>query len=174
MRAKFVYLFASLAFAATPACSVPAERSKAVQFEAGWIEQVRVTPPDIRLHAKLDTGADSCSVHAEGIETFKKKKERWVRFELANRYGERQQVERKIIRSAKIKTKKGGVQRRPVVRLGLCLGDHYEQVECNIVDRSHFSYPVLVGRNYLSGNIVVNSSVSYTSEPNCQLSKRKQ
>ena len=133
----------------------------------GWLEQVRIGPPDILLHAKLDTGADNCSVHAENIRRFRRGKERWVEFKLSNRYGARKKLQRKVIRTAKVKTKTGGIQERPVVRLGICLGEHFETGECNLVDRSHFSYPVLMGRNFLAGMVVVDSSDTYTKDPIC-------
>jgi hypothetical protein len=141
--------------------------------QLGWLEQVRVYPAGLIFHAKLDTGADSCSVHAEKVRLFEKKKgkkksaSQWVKFEMTNRYGKRKKFERRVIRTAKVKKKDGGFQVRPVVRLGLCLGDLYESVECSLVDRSHFAYPVLIGRNLLAGGVAVNSSETYTTDPKC-------
>ena len=139
----------------------------------GWLEQVQLQPSKIRLHAKLDTGADNCSVHAERLKRFKKGKERWIKFSISNRYGEKKILKRRVIRTAKFKTKDGGVQKRPVVRLGICIGSLYETIECNLVDRSHFEYPVLIGRNFLAGSAVVNSSETYTQPPNCLFSQKK-
>ena len=139
----------------------------------GWLEKVTIAPPDILLHAKLDTGADNCSVHAENIRKYTKNKVKWVEFELANRYGDRRTLKRKVIRTAKVKKKAGGSQRRPVVRFGLCVGEHFETVECNLVDRSHFSSPVLIGRNFLAGAMLVNSSETYTRNPNCSTESKR-
>ncbi len=136
----------------------------------GWLEQVRVYPPGILMHAKLDTGADNCSLHAENIKKFKKDKENWVSFEISNRYGVKKAIEGKILRIAKVKKKGGGIQKRPVVRIGLCLGNSYESIECNLVNRAHFQNPVLVGRNFLAGSALVNSSETFTTTPNCSSS----
>lgn len=144
-----------------------AEAEHPISMQVGWLEQIKLIPPDMVLHAKIDTGADSCSVHAENITPFNKKGKKWVSFELANRYGVRQTVARKVIRNTRVKTKRGGAQKRPVVRLGLCIGNYFEKIECNLVDRSHFSYPVLVGRNFLASGILVSSSDTYTMEPRC-------
>lgn len=135
----------------------------------GWLEQVKISSPGILLHAKLDTGADNCSVNAENLRRYRRKGESWVEFELSSRYGERKKFRRRVIRIAKVKKKTGGAQKRPVVRLGLCLGEFYETIECNLVDRSHFSYPVLVGRNFLAGTAMVNSSETYTTKPSCSV-----
>lgn len=135
--------------------------------ELGWVEQVVIRPPNLVLDAKLDTGADNCSIHAEEIKTFKKDKLPWVRFKVSNRYGGSSKLEREIVRTAKVKTKNGGSQVRPVVKLGICLGDTFEVVECNLVDRSHFIYPALIGRSSLAGNILVNPGKTYTKAPDC-------
>jgi hypothetical protein len=148
-------------------CANAVIAESAPKDRVGWLEQVRVTPSDILLHAKLDTGADSCSMHAENIAIQKVGKGKQVSFELVNRYGKRAKLKRQLVRIAKVKKKTGGVQKRPVVRLGVCLGGVYETVECNLVDRSNFAYPVLVGRNYLAGVATVDSSETYISTPNC-------
>ncbi len=147
---------------------VNADDSKQKEFiSMGWLEQVKIYPSGLIFHAKLDTGADNCSVHAENIKYTKKKGLPWVSFEMANRYGKRSYFERKIIRVAKVKKKEGGFQKRPVVRLGVCLGNIYENIECSLVDRSNFAYPVLIGRNVLAGGVIVNSSETYTTDPEC-------
>ena len=133
----------------------------------GWAEQLVIRPPNLVLDAKLDTGADHCSVHAREIENFKKEGLPWVRFEVSNRYGGKATLEREVVRTAKVKTKDGGTQKRPVVRLGICLGDTFEMIECNLVDRSHFVYPALIGRDSLAGNVAINPSATFTKAPNC-------
>ena len=136
--------------------------------EVGWLEQIEISPNNLLLHAKLDTGADTCSVHAENIIKFKQDNEDWLSFEITNRYGVKEKLTLKIIRYAKIKTKEFGFQIRPVVNIGVCLGSYFENIECNLVDRSHFEYPVLIGRNYLAGTVLVNSSETYKTKPNCK------
>lgn len=138
----------------------------------GWVERVQIYPYNMQLDSKVDTGADTCSVHAEDIKTFKKNNVEYVRFKMANRYGEIKKVERKILRMTKIKNKDGGFHVRPVVNLGLCIDDYLEYVACNLVDRSNFDYPVLVGRNFLAGHFLVNSSETYKSEPSCDLNEK--
>lgn len=170
-RKVFCLLCVSLSLGCSTA--VTAEPPAPTLSTFGWVEPVSLQPADILLHAKLDTGADNCSVHAEDLKLFTKNDADWVRFTTANRYGQRKQIERRVIRTAKIKTKRGNVQKRPVVRIGMCLGSIFETIECNLVDRSHFTYPVLIGRNFLAGSAIVNSSVTYTSAPNCKRPPKK-
>ncbi len=139
-----------------------------VSTSYGWLENVAIYPPGMKLSAKLDTGADSCSVHAEKLDLFEKGGDTWVRFTLANRFGDSARVSREVVRNTKIKKKAGGAQKRPVVRFGICIGEVYEVVECNLVNRSHFQYPVLVGRNFLAGTALVDSSSTFTVDPGCK------
>lgn len=166
----------TLALLALSACfgctsAVTAEAPPLTVF--GWLEQVKIYPSDILLHAKLDTGADNCSIHAEQIQEFTKDGESWVRFYISNRYGAKRRLQRQVVRTARIKKKLGGSQRRPVVRMSICLGDRLERVECNLVDRSNFQYPVLIGRNFLAGAALVNSSETYLSTPACDYPQKK-
>ena len=80
-----------------------AEVSRENETKVGWLEQVRIQPSDMLLHAKLDTGADSCSVHAEDMKIVKQKKGTYVRFTMSNRYGERKRLKQKVVRWTKIK-----------------------------------------------------------------------
>ena len=76
-------------------------------------------------------------------------------------------VEMPLEREAKIKRKGSQVQIRPVVKLGVCLAGVYEEVEFTLTDRSNFEYPVLIGRNFLAGKFLVDSSRSFTLPPSC-------
>ncbi len=166
LKRLFLALILTCSACATTEVNAPKVRS------IGWVERIQIYPFNMQLDSKVDTGADTCSVHAEEIENFKKNKKDYVRFKMVNRYGLTKEVERKVLRLTKIKTKEGGFQIRPVVNLGLCIDDYIEYVACNLVDRSNFDYPVLVGRNYLAGHFLVNSSETYKSEPNCDLSEK--
>lgn len=138
---------------------------------AGWLEKVKIFPPNIIMHSKLDSGADSCSIHAADIKLTSSKNTKWAEFMITNRYGDNKTLKLKVLRTTKIKTKKRGLQRRPVVSIGICLDTVFEYVECNLVDRSHFEYPVLLGRNFLASNVLIDSSVSYLTTPNCKEKK---
>jgi hypothetical protein len=139
----------------------------------GYVEKVRLSPGTITLHAKLDTGADHCSLHARDIESFKRRGRTWVRFNVKNKDGKKQIFELPSHRTARIKRKGGGSQKRFVVRLGLCVGEHYREVDVNLVDRSNFSFPLLVGRSFLAGEVLIDSSLAYTVKPSCNFGARR-
>ena len=133
----------------------------------GLAEQVRLYPGEIGVRAKLDTGADNSSLHAEGIYRFKRKGEHWVRFETLDEDGERASIERPVVRMARIKRPMGKVQSRVVITMGICLGSIYREVEVTLVDRRRFRFPMVLGRSFMEGVLMVDPALSATSKPKC-------
>ena len=134
----------------------------------GWLERVSIAGEhQLILNAKIDTGADYCSLHVEEIEPFKRKGQKWVRFRAMNRTGESILLERKVVRTVRIKRKGAKPQKRTVIEMGICLADIYRKVQVNLVDRSGFNFHMLLGRNFLRGYFRVDPGAQYTQEPRC-------
>lgn len=149
-------------------------------YIVGWKERVRIPAYGVTLEATNDTGAQSSSLHAEDIRSFEKDGEAWVRFELVTRDGEdgesdddgdgdnhTLQASALVVDDVLIKRKRGEALRRHVIRLGLCMGHIYREVEVNLADRSGYSTRLLVGRDFLEGRALVDSDVTFTQEPAC-------
>jgi len=141
----------------------------AEKITAGWIEPVQITPGGLVLDAKLDTGATTSSLNCQCSEPQQRGGKDWVRFSVQGKDGKMVDLEREVVRKAKIKRHFGDKQERLVVKLGLCLGQVYKEVEVTLVDRTGFSYPLLIGRNFLTGNILVDSGVERTTSPSCKV-----
>jgi hypothetical protein len=133
----------------------------------GWVERARISPAHVVLSAKLDTGADHSSLNVGHVTAFQRDGEDWVRFEVTSDEGKTETLERKLVRTAKIKRHSGPRQERPVVRLGICIGNFYGETEVNLVDRSRFKYQLLIGRSFMQDKLLVDPSRQYTSEPQC-------
>jgi len=133
----------------------------------GWIERAAITTEGVILEAKVDTGADFSSVHAEDIRYFMRDGAPWVEFTLHDQSSGKYVLRRPLERTAKIKKKTSGFQKRPVVMLQLCIGDSERRVQVNLAQRSHFKYPLLLGRNFLSKHYLVDASVKYLLNPSC-------
>lgn len=143
---------------------VGAMEDKAV---VGRVEQVKITPGNIVLKAKVDTGADNSSIHVKDFTLFDRGGEQWARFEVTDQDGNTVSLERPVVRMAKIKRHKGTAQERPVVMLRICLGKHRRSVEVNLVDRSRFSCPMLIGRSFLQPKFVVDPAEKFIAPPVC-------
>lgn len=135
---------------------------------AGWVEEVTILPEGLELQAKLDTGADHSSLDVKDLAQFEREGATWARFDVTNHLGKSARFERKILRVSRIRLHRGGPQPRPVVLLGICLGNHRPEVEVNLVDRSGFKYPLLIGRSFLQGRIAVDPAMEFVLKPECR------
>jgi len=132
----------------------------------GWLESIFIRPWNRRLTAKLDTGAKTSSLHADRIEHFSKNGEDWVRFSLGDIEDKKQApilVEKPLLRTVNIKCKGDDCQpsKRDVVMMTLCKNGKEYETEFNLVDRSNFNYPVLLGRGFLKGVALVDANETF-------------
>ncbi len=134
----------------------------------GLVEKARVYPGDVVVRAKVDTGAKTTSLHCDCIHPFKRDGKQWVSVKVEDQSGKVVTIERQVERVTMIKRHLGASQERYVIRLGVCLGRTYKDVEVNVVDRTGFNYPMLIGRNFLKGDFVVDPELSYTHKPRCE------
>ncbi|MGH8565786.1 MAG: ATP-dependent zinc protease family protein [Gammaproteobacteria bacterium] len=148
-------------------CAVSLPRPGLTMPVVGWVERVQIYPGEMILEAKLDTGAEHSSIDARDIEEFERKGEPWVRFRIVNRDGQSLALERPRLREAKIKRRFGKRQRRPVVKLGVCLGDVYEEVQVNLVNRNGFMYAMLIGRTFMHKKLLLDPALRNTTSPRC-------
>ncbi|WP_435690368.1 RimK/LysX family protein [Rubritalea sp.] len=125
----------------------------------GEVESMGILEVKWYYSARIDTGATTCSIHAEKIKPFERDGVKWVRFELVNeKGGARAKLERKLERTVRIKEHDDDLNRRYVVKLHIAYGDERELLEFSLADRSSYKYPLLVGRNLLRGIAVVDVS----------------
>jgi hypothetical protein len=134
----------------------------------GWIEKALIYPGGVPFDAKLDTGAATTSINAVDIEKFDQNGQEWVRFNAVDKSGKRFPFERKLLGVAEIKRHQGPPQRRYVVKMGICVGNHYADTDVNLIDRSRFKYPLLIGRSFMAGRLIPDPSAEYTVEPECR------
>lgn len=147
-------LFVTSGFAATPEI-------------IGWIEHVSIHPQKLVMTAKIDTGADNSSVHAEDIQISEKNGLKVVTFTLRNKQGQSRQLEKPLLRYVLIKRKGADPLQRPVVEIDLCLGNSIRTAQVNLSNRENFKYSMLIGRSYLQQAYLVDSSRTYTARLTC-------
>jgi hypothetical protein len=148
-------LFSALSHAG----DAPKPKDKAVM---GWLESVFLLPWNLRLTAKLDTGAKTSALHSNNIQRFNRDGREWVRFTLESEDDEKTVVvERPLERTVYIKERHKGASKREVVTLTLCKNGREYQTEFTLVDRSNFNYPLLLGRSFLSGAAVVDAGETF-------------
>lgn len=134
----------------------------------GWLEDVLILPGDLLVKSKIDTGAKTSSLNCNNCNTMiDNHGQRWVRFSVTDLTGRTMSFEKKVLRMAAIKRHFGETQYRPVIELGLCLGGVYKLTEVNLIDRSGLKYQLLIGREFLKQNHVVDPAKTFISTPTC-------
>lgn len=147
------------------------KKAKATTFNkdkvlVGGLEYIYIPSSKITLKARIDTGAKTTSIHAVDVKEFERDGKRWVKFKLLS--GKDRFVEKAlpIVRTVRIKQDADEQsQRRYVVKMTINLGTLSQLVEVTLNDRSNLLYPVLIGRNYLTGVAVVDVSSKYLTKP---------
>ena len=124
----------------------------------------------LRLLARIDTGAKTSSLDATNIELFERlfesNTETWVQFTVEDPASkEIVEIESKLVRTARIKRHGEEPERRHIVKLWAQLGKVNKYVEFSLTDRSNFKYPILIGRNFLNGEFVVDVSKKNITSP---------
>ena len=156
-----------LAWALSAGCAVAADN--VTPRSVGWIETVVVYPGEVVVDAKLDTGANTSSIDAPDLETYVKDGKPWARFSFTNNFGEAVDLDRPVVRIAKIKDLNGPTQNRPVVQLGVCLADRYIVTQVTLFNRSKFDYRLLLGRRFLrAAGVQVDAAKRYSVQPRCE------
>ncbi len=135
--------------------------------ELGWVENASILPENIRLSAKLDTGANTTSLGIEQLTRFERKGRPWVRFRLSDKTGKAFILERPVIRTVRVKRSQAQTRDRPVVLLTICLAGEFSDETVTLATRSHLLYPLLIGRASMEGRFLVNPSRTRTHATNC-------
>jgi hypothetical protein len=154
--------------APSPVISPPPKPTTAGEMNlpiVGAVEWATVEPGNIRMEARIDTGAESTSVHAEDLQLVEKDGKRWVHFSLLNPdTNEKVPVELRLRKKIKVKQSDSEKQTRYVVEMWITLGKIRSLVEVTLSDRDHMEYPLLIGRNMLVDTMIVDVSARHTAK----------
>jgi hypothetical protein len=158
-------LFSLLALAFSVFAAAPLANAKEV---VGWVENAKVYPGGIQIKAKIDSGAKTSSLHCQCITPIKRNGKDWVSFTVNNFRGDIVRIEKPVYRVAKIKRHFGEQQERYVVKLGVCLGSVYREGDVTLVDRSGFNYQMLIGRNFMKNDFLIDTGSTFVNKPSCK------
>ncbi len=132
----------------------------------GGVETFGLPATGMTLDARIDTGAELSSLDARNIREFKQDQQKWVSFELVDRKnGSSKKLTLPVDRHVKIKRHGAESQCRPVICLLVTLGDRKQETYFSLTDRSKFDYPLLIGRSFLTGQLVDISRNNLAGQP---------
>ncbi len=118
--------------------------------------------------AKVDSGADTSSLHATEIQTFERSIKQdgrmqpilYVRFKTMDDKGKERVLEKMVSRIDQVKSA-SGIHTRYFFREKLWVHDRSYEVEMNLADRSRMSKKMLVGKNLLNQGYLIDTNKAY-------------
>lgn len=120
-------------------------------------EDIKLIDFDIQVSAKIDTGADTSSLHCTNI----KLKNKVLTFNILDENHENYHdkvFSAKLEKIKKVKSSNGIMQKRYFIKTkALILGEVYDML-ISLSDRSSMNYPMLLGCEFLSHKFLVDVS----------------
>lgn len=123
--------------------------------------------PDLgisNLQIRVDTGAQTSSLHVDNIKGLKKNGKPWVQFDIHPDIYDVNSIVTcctPICDIRRIKSSNGEAQERYVIKTPIELGDMSWPIEITLTDRSDMSYLMLFGREGMSDRILVDPSQTF-------------
>lgn len=127
----------------------------------GRVEWVKIKDPEFEIQARVDTGAKTSSIHAENIKELQINGEPYVQFETLDNEDKKHTIVRRVVARTKVTSTSGDSTNRYVIRSAIKLGHKTHDVNINLNDRSKLNYRMLIGRNLLIGNYIVDVAESH-------------
>lgn len=153
-------LMAACMFVTTIALTQWSALREVVRPKIGAVETVTEASSGLEFMARIDTGAASCSIHYEAMEIAEPAENpdenvgKPIRFLVKNKRGQSEWLESVVADRVNVRTSERSAERYKVPLTLRCLNVEKE-VLVTLNDRSTMRYPVLIGRNFLEDDFVV-------------------
>ena len=138
------------------------KESKIIVGSEEWCSFPSIGVPAIK--ARVDSGAKTSSMHAFNIQKFRRDGENWVSFEVHPLQNDRRTVircERPVIDKRVVKSSSGVSETRYVIGATIKAGNEVWDIELTLANRDSMGYRMLLGREAMSGRILVDPSISF-------------
>ena len=138
------------------------DKSKIIIGSEEWCSFPSLGVPAIK--ARVDSGAKTSSMHAFNIQKFRREGESWVSFEVHPLQNNRRVVircERPVIDKRVVKNSSGISETRYVIGATIKAGPETWDIELTLANRDSMGYRMLLGREAMSGRMLVDPSISF-------------
>jgi hypothetical protein len=166
---RLSFFWHATAFAGVVAIfGVPAASGKNVSSKSkhiiGATATLTETESGLKFSARIDTGAHSCSLHVEKVEIENESSSRvrnvgkTAHITLKDAKGKTARIKAKIAEAVRVKSSalsRGEFDHRYKVRLKLKWKEVEKEVLVTLNDRTEMEFPLLIGRNFLRGDFLV-------------------
>lgn len=116
------------------------------------------------IKARVDSGARTSALHALNIQSFTRNDARWVSFEVHPLQNDRSVVLRceSLVHDRRTVKNSGGFsEKRYVIKTTFGIGEHQWEIEITLTNRDSMGYRMLLGREAMSGKILVDPARSF-------------
>ena len=138
------------------------KESKIIVGSEEWCSFPSLGVPAIK--ARVDSGAKTSSMHAFNIQKFRRDGENWVSFEDDPLQNDRRTVircESPVIDKRVVKSSSGVSETRYVIGATIKAGNEAWDIELTLANRDSMGYRMLLGREAMSGRMLVDPSISF-------------
>lgn len=111
----------------------------------------------LKFDAKVDSGAESSSLHAQDIKVLDNE---YVSFTTTNEKGQTVKV-LKHIEFKRIIKSASGQKERIFIKENVKIGSQYYQIFMNLADRSHLSKKMLIGKDIIKQGFLIDANKKY-------------
>ena len=133
-------------------------------IKIGWREVVAFPELQVTcMHAKIDTGARSSSIHAESINCYSKGSDPWISFKVMTNDTEGTLTEcRMPVSDRRYVMNSGGTRElRYFVRTHLSISSFSWMIDLSLTTRHKLRYSVLIGREALGRRVIISPGRRY-------------
>lgn len=116
------------------------------------------------IKARVDSGAKTSALHAINIAPFLKDSENWVKFDINPIQNNLKTVihcEAKLVDKRIVKSSSGFREQRYVIKTNLSIGSDSWEIEMTLTNRDSMGFRMLLGREAMSGRILVDPEQKY-------------
>ena len=136
--------------------------NKVIVGNQEWCRLGELAIPAIKV--RVDSGAKTSALHAFNIKAFNRDGALWVSFEVHPLQKNRKVVvkcEAPVVDRRSIRSSTGEVEKRYVIRTPIGLGSDSWEVEVTLTNRDSMGYRMLLGREAMSGRLLVDPDASF-------------
>ncbi len=130
----------------------------------GYIETVDLPEMELfGLDAKIDTGADSCSLHCDEMKIEGDKVTFLLHDEVHEAYHGKK-ITLPIYKIKRVKSSNGKSEERVFIKSPIKLGRKTYPAQISLANRENMKYPMLIGRRFLSRRYLIDVSHKYITK----------
>lgn len=125
------------------------------------IEEVSISELKLNdVEARVDTGALASTIHANKMKFIDRDNKTYVQFEFCHEEAcSKEKYEKEVLAFASVKSSNGKSSKRPIISLEVEIKGKKIKAHFTLYNRSKMTYPILIGRDLLSGIFYVNPDV---------------